>query len=101
MKDDLPPLPNFIETDLCAAMQEWAETEPGDDAEAAFALVVKWFGIELQAYAKAHNAKLEAQVERMRLALQPFVGATLTDHGHIIGLMRENFERAVAAALKL
>lgn len=69
MKDDLPPLPNFIETDLCAAMQEWAETEPGDDAEAAFALVVKWFGIELQAYAKAHNAKLEAQVERLRSAL--------------------------------
>lgn len=33
----------------------------------------------------------------LREALAPFIQATLTDNGHIIGLMREDFDRARAA----
>lgn len=33
-------------------------------------------------------------------ALKPFIGSTLTDNGDIVGLMREDFERARDAAAK-
>lgn len=37
---------------------------------------------------------LLAERNELRKALRPFVGATLTDQGHVVGLMREDFERA-------
>ena len=43
---------------------------------------------------------LLAQRDALLEALRPFSEATLTDAGHIIGLMREDFERARAAIAK-
>lgn len=39
-------------------------------------------------------ARLTAELEKCREALRPFIYATLTLDGKVIGLMREDFERA-------
>jgi len=49
----LPTLPTFMTTNLCGAMQEWCDADPGDDAGAAFEYVVARFGQELRRYASA------------------------------------------------
>ena len=49
----LPALPTFMTTNLCGAMQEWCDADPGDDAGAAFEYVVARFGQELRRYASA------------------------------------------------
>lgn len=46
------------------------------------------------------NARLVAAAPELLEALKPFVAATLTHNGHVIGLMREDFERARAAIAK-
>jgi len=52
-KIELPPLPDFIATNLCAAMQAWCEAAEGDEAGEAFEQVVRRFGNELRCYARA------------------------------------------------
>lgn len=56
---------------------------PKQTEEIARTLVTRW---------NAHNDMLEA--------LKRFAGATLTPDGHVIGLMREDFEAARAAIAK-
>ena len=41
--------------------------------------------------------RLRKEKAVLREVLEPFMRATLTDNGHIIGLMREDFDRARAA----
>ena len=43
------------------------------------------------------NARLFAASKKMLEALKTFVSATITDTGQIIGLMREDFDKARAA----
>ena len=43
------------------------------------------------------NARLFAASKKMLEALNTFVSATITDTGQIIGLMREDFDKARAA----
>ena len=43
-------------------------------------------------------AKIAEQRDKLRDALKTFVSATITDTGQIIGLMREDFDKARAAA---
>jgi hypothetical protein len=47
--------------------------------------------------ASEYEASQDALVEQLVEALRPFTSATLTHNGHVIGLMREDFERARAA----
>ena len=42
----------------------------------------------------AEIARLTAELEKCKEALRPFINATLTLDGKVIGLMREDFERA-------
>lgn len=42
----------------------------------------------------AEIARLSAELAKCREALRPFINATLTLDGKVIGLMREDFERA-------
>ena len=42
----------------------------------------------------------DEEIERLRVALRPFTNSTLTEQGQVIGLMREDFERAAAALSK-
>ena len=44
--------------------------------------------------AQAEIARLTAELEKCKEALRPFINATLTLDGKVIGLMREDFERA-------
>jgi hypothetical protein len=46
---------------------------------------------------RSHTAAMAARVEVLERVLTPFIGATLTDQGQVIGLMREDFDRARAA----
>lgn len=46
------------------------------------------------------DARLIAAAPDLLKALLPFIGATLTADGKIIGLMREDFDRARAAVAK-
>lgn len=52
--------------------------------------------------ARAAEFIAAAVVQRNELleALEPFASATLTHAGQVIGLMREDFERAIAAIAK-
>ncbi|BBH11763.1 hypothetical protein [Chromobacterium haemolyticum] len=43
--------------------------------------------------------RAEAQRDKLLNAIKPFINATLTDDGQIIGLMREDFERAREASV--
>lgn len=46
------------------------------------------------------NARLIAAAPELLEALEPFAHATLTHTGQVIGLTREDFERALAAIAK-
>lgn len=46
------------------------------------------------------NARLIAAAPELLEALEPFAHATLTHTGQVIGLTREDFERAIAAIAK-
>ena len=46
------------------------------------------------------NARLIAAAPELLEALEPFAHATLTRSGQVVGLMREDFERALAAIVK-
>lgn len=46
------------------------------------------------------DARLIAAAPELMEALEPFAHATLTHTGQVIGLMREDFERAIAAIAK-
>ena len=46
---------------------------------------------------EAKNARAESEIEQLRAALRPFVTAPLTQDGYILGLMREDFDRAKLA----
>lgn len=46
------------------------------------------------------DARLIAAAPELLEALRPFISATLTPNGAVIGLMREDFERAAAAYAK-
>jgi len=48
----------------------------------------------------AANARLIAAAPELLEALEPFAHATLTHTGQVIGLTREDFERALAAIAK-
>ncbi|UGA37900.1 hypothetical protein JOS77_28845 [Chromobacterium haemolyticum] len=53
--------------------------------------------MDMESGEKERADRAEAQRDQLLNAIKPFINATLTDDGQIIGLMREDFERACEA----
>lgn len=65
--DNAPALPTFLPSLLCAAMQEWVESTPGDEAAAAFEHVESKYIAALKSY--AHAAVLADRASRDAVAV--------------------------------
>jgi hypothetical protein len=78
-------------TSLHDKIYDLRHPDPGNDSQDAYNQGIR--------HAAELAAEYEAGVAQLVEALRPFTSATLTNNGHVIGLMRDDFERARAALL--